>query len=50
MKDFALSVSSSGVSIIDLLGTVRAKLSLLPDGSPEVKLFSVDNKVIWSAP
>lgn len=44
-----LALTSSGLSLSQW-GIDRAKFSLLDDGSPEVKLFDVEKKVIWSAP
>lgn len=46
----ALSVTSSGLSLTDQFGIVRARFSLSPDGSPEVKLFKDSKETIWSAP
>ncbi len=45
----ALSATSSGL-FLKQFDTVRAQLSLSDNGSPEVKLFKLDKKVIWSAP
>ena len=45
----ALSATPSGL-FLKQFDTVRAQLSLSDNGSPEVKLFKLNKKVIWSAP